>query len=283
MYLLNEVANNKRFTPIAVHINYNFREESKDEQTFVEEYCKSNNIKLYTFEVDEENWNEYKYLGNKQSMARQFRYDKYFEVADKEDTDHIFIAHHKDDFIETAIMQENKSNDYLYFGIQQNNKIGKYKITRPLINLWKKEIVDSLDERNIEYKIDKSNLEPIYERNKIRLELNKLTINEKQDIFNRFEEINKSKEELRQETDKYYEELINSELDWNTYNSIPQHVKRYVVYKFLINSKERMNISSDKLDSIVEFLDNKRGDKSYRLMEKVFLSVKNSKIIVYNK
>ncbi len=282
MYLLNKLYNDRKYEPIVVHVNYNFREESKEEQLFVEEFCKERNIKCFSFEVKESDWKKYKHLSNKQSMAREYRYDKYFEVAKKVGTKHIFIAHHKDDFIETAIMQENKSEDYLFYGIQQITKVNEFTITRPLINMYKEEILKYMKDNNLEYKIDKSNFEPIYERNKIRIELDKLSWGEKETIWSKFNGINMKKEELRYKTDIFYDKWADSDFDWEEFQFIHPEVKRHVIYKFLIKSKTRVNITSDKLDAIVEFLSNKRGDKNYRLMENVFLGVKNSKIIIYN-
>lgn len=285
IYLLNDLYNNPRFTPIVVHVNYHFRDEANDEQQFVENYCKERSIDIHILDVTKDDLSKYIYLGNKQSIARQLRYDKYISVANEYNTKHIFIAQHKDDFIETAIMQENKSkDDYLFYGIQSLTHYNGLMIHRPLLKMWKQDIIKYLDDNNIEYKIDKSNFEPIYERNKIRLELLNKSIEEKEEIFNRFNLINESKKELRDNIDKYYEELLNSEYDYDTFNNIPSEYKRHVIYKWLINNNvTRINISSDKLDGIVEFLSHKRGDKSYRLMEKVFLSVKNSKIIIYTK
>ncbi len=282
MYLLNELIKNKRFEPIVVHVNYNFREESNDEQEFVEKFCKDNNVKAYINNVQESDWEKYKHLGNKQSMARELRYDKYFEVAEENNTKFIFVAHHKDDFIETAIMQEDKSNDYLYFGIPEETKWNGFIIRRPLLNKWKSDLIESLEEDNIDYKIDSSNIEPVYERNRVRLELSNKTIDEKEEIYNKFVEINNSKQSLREEVDVQYNVLVESEYEWESFNNIPQEVKRFVVYKWLINHETRINISSDKLDGVVEFLLNKRGDKSYRLMENLFMSVKKGKIKIYN-
>ncbi len=282
MYLLNELINNKRFEPIVVHINYKFRSEADEEQKFVEDFCKNNNVRFYTTVVKESDWEKYSHLGNKQSMARELRYEKYFEVAKENKTRFIFVAHHKDDFIETAIMQKRKSNDYLYFGIPEETKWNDFLIRRPLLNKWKSEIISSLENDGIEYKIDYSNLEPIYERNKIRIELSEKTIEEKEQLYNKFKNINEQKETLRKEVDQHYIKLVNSEYEWDVFNEISKEVKRFVVYKWLINSESRINISSDKLDGVVEFLSNKRGDKSYRLMENLFMSVKKGKIIIYN-
>ncbi len=44
-------------------------------------------------------------------------------------------------------------------------------IIRPILNIHRAEIEKYLDDRNIETRLDKTNLEPIYNRNKVRLEL----------------------------------------------------------------------------------------------------------------
>lgn len=282
MYLLNELYNKKKFEPIVVHINYNLREESKEEQQFVESYCKERNIKIYSFDLKERDYEEYSYLGNKQSIARQQRFDKYIEVAIENNAKDIFIAQHKDDFIETAIMQENKSNDYLFYGIQKLSTYKGIRIHRPLLDMWKQDIINKLEEQGIEYRIDKTNSQPIYERNRIRLELSNKSIEEKEELYNRFASINESKKELRDNVDKYYDQLVDSEFDYEIYTNIPNEIKKFVIYKWLINSETRINISSDKIDGIIEFLTHKRGDKSFRLMENLFMSVKSSKIIIYN-
>lgn len=283
MYLLNELINKPKYTPIVVHVNYNFRAESIEEEKIVEDFCNENNVKVYKLNVTDDILNKYSYLGNKQSIARQIRYDEYFRVCDLENTKIIFTAHHKDDFIETAIMQESRSNDYLFYGIQPKSAINGYEVHRPLLNLWKSEIIANLENQSIPYKIDKSNLEPVYERNKVRLDLSNLTDDKKESIYLKFVAINKDSSELLRKVEDSYGALVDSDFDWNTFNSINDELKRFVIYKLLINNRTRINISSDKLDAIVEFLKNKKGDKSYRLMENLFMSVKNSKIIIYTK
>lgn len=280
IYLLDKLSKKQKFEPIAVHVNYHFRDEANDEQKYVEEFCKQRNIKLYVVDVKDEDWIPYKYLGNKQSMARELRYDKYFEYAKLENTKYVHIAHHKDDFIETAIMQSNKSEDYLFFGIKDENRFKEFRVQRPLLNLWKKDIISSLENDDIKYMIDKSNFEPVYERNKIRIELSTKSVEEKEEIYNKFVKLNEDKKDLRERSESQYNKFVDSDFSWESFMSIDKDVRRYVVYLFLINSEKRINISSHKLDAIVDFIENKRGDKKYRLMEKVNLCVKNSKIII---
>lgn len=279
IYLLNQLHNNHRYEPIVVHVNYHLRESSDEEQKFVEDFCKERNIQIIVKDVTVDDWEKYSYLSNKQSMAREIRYDEYIKVAQYNNCKDIFIAHHKDDFIETAIMQEERSSDYLFYGIKQLTHYKGLRIHRPLMNKYKEEILDELDAQGMEYKLDMSNYEPIYERNRVRISLLDKTKEEKEEIFNRFVKINEKNEHLEDSVEKEYMSFKESGFSWDVFNEIEN--KKQVVYKWLIDQDERVNISSDKIDGIIEFLSNKRGDKSYRLMKNIFMSVKNSKIIIY--
>ena len=56
-------------------------------------------------------------------------------------------------------------------GISPSRSIGSVRVVRPLFDLEKKEIEDYLDERSVAYRIDSTNLEPIYFRNTVRKEI----------------------------------------------------------------------------------------------------------------
>ncbi len=282
MYLLNYLLENN-FVPIVAHVNYNFRPESIDEKKYIEEYCKLKNIKIYIKDVKEKDLEKYSHLKNKQSMARELRYDFFKEVSTKEKVSYIYIGHHKDDFIETAIMQSRRSNDYFFYGIQEETKLKGMIIRRPLLNLFKDEIVKFLKENNIKYFIDKTNNEPIYERNKIRIELKNKTQKEKDKIYYEFKKKNDSMKKEQKVFECIYQEFIDSKYSWNYFDSINPSFKNKVIYKFLIDSKDRININKNKIDSLLIFLENKRGNKEYRLMKNTFILIKSSRIIILSK
>jgi tRNA(Ile)-lysidine synthase len=133
MYLLYKLYKKNRVTPVVAHVNYNFREESVKETELVRNFCKQNNIELYVLEVTEELLKEYAQYNNKQQMARIIRYDFYKDVANKVKAKDIYLAHHKDDFIETAIMQEEKSKDLPFYGIDKVKTYEGFTIKRPLL------------------------------------------------------------------------------------------------------------------------------------------------------
>ena len=216
-------------------------------------------------------------------MARELRYDFYLELAKQNECDYIYIAHHKDDFIETAIMQEKKSKDYLFYGLKQENNYKGCILKRPLLGIYKHDIIKDLNEKQISFATDKTNLLPLYTRNIIRAKLKNKSIAEKEKIYDRFVEINKSKEEIRQKVDICFKDLIENDYSWEIFNQISEECKKYVLYNMFISWNKRININSEKLNAAIDFLKIKNGNKQYRLMKNVFLTVNKGKITLLNK
>jgi tRNA(Ile)-lysidine synthase len=135
-------------------------------------------------------------------MAREIRYDFFVEIANKINAETIYIAHHKDDFIETAIMQEKRSSELPFYGIETNVKFKGLIIKRPLLKEYKDDILVKLENKKIPFLIDQSNFSNKYERNRIRINLSKKTFKEKKKIYKHFQMINKSNESSRNEIQK---------------------------------------------------------------------------------
>jgi len=268
---------------IAAHVNYHLRKESDEEEKLVKIFCKEKNVKVFVKDVSEKDWKKYAYLKNKQAIAREIRYDFYLQLAKKHKCDYIYIAHHKDDFIETALMQEKKSKDYLFYGLKKENYYKGFILKRPLLKIYKKDIIDFLIKNEIKFANDKTNLLPIYTRNIIRSNLKKKTFEEKEVIYDNFVQINKTKENIRKKVKIYFEELIKNNYSWELFNNIPLKYKKYVLYNIFISWNTRININSQKLNASVNFLKNKNLNKQYRLMKNVFLTVNQGKITLLNK
>ncbi|RTZ68804.1 MAG: tRNA lysidine(34) synthetase TilS, partial [Tenericutes bacterium] len=59
------------------------------------------------------------------------RYDFFVKVAKKYDAKKVLIAHHKDDFVETAMMQQVTGREPSYFGIRKRSNYGDLQVYRP--------------------------------------------------------------------------------------------------------------------------------------------------------
>jgi len=206
MFLLKTLNNkkNKKETIIVCHVNYKLRESAERDQKIVEKFCSDNHLKLEILTISDSFNSQYAKIKNFQSKARQMRYDFFARVGKMYGSNLIYVAHHKDDFIETAIMQENRSDEYLFYGLKKENVFKGMVIIRPLLNIYKSEILEELKRERIMYGIDESNANPKYERNLIRSKLDRVSIKEKDKIYKLYSKLNRKREVLNKTVDKFY-------------------------------------------------------------------------------
>ena len=169
---------NDGYKLVCAHVNHNLRDESEEEYSFLENYCKDNNIIFEGMKIDS-------YKNNKftENEARDKRY-KFFEtVLNKYNTDILLTAHHGDDLIETMLMRIIRGTNL--DGVKGFTLVSKYnnfKIVRPLIYYTKNEIEKYVKNNNIPCRYDLTNNSKKYTRNRIRLELLPILKKENSDI-----------------------------------------------------------------------------------------------------
>ena len=157
-------ANQISFDFVVAHVNHMIREEANEDEAYVKNYCIKNDIQFYGKSIDVQKIANTNKISTEEA-GRNARYDFFDEVLQKINGNKIAIAHNKNDKVETMMM-----NALRGCGIQGLKGIepirGKY--IRPLIECERKEIEDYCKENNIEPRIDKTNFENVYTRNKIR-------------------------------------------------------------------------------------------------------------------
>lgn len=153
---------------IAVHCNFHLRgDESMRDQHFVEELCKHLNIPLYVIDFDTELYARENKLSIEMA-ARTLRYKEFEKIRLEESATAIAVAHHRDDSAETLLLNLMRGCGIRgLHGIRPKNG----HIIRPLLRIGRKDILQYLQDRGIEYVIDSTNLSSDYTRNKVRLEL----------------------------------------------------------------------------------------------------------------
>lgn len=152
----------------AAHCNFHLRdEESNRDERFVRELCKQKGILLHirhfqTVEVATE-----RHISIEMA-ARELRYAWFEELHTKQHADVIAVAHHKDDSVETILLNLIRGTGINgLLGIQPENGY----IVRPLLCLDREEIIEYLHLLGQAYVTDSTNLQDEYTRNKIRLHL----------------------------------------------------------------------------------------------------------------
>ena len=150
------------------HCNFNLRDvESDQDEQFVKDIADKYSIKCYVRSFDTLKYAEENKLSI-QMAARQLRYDWFEELLVENNFSCIATGHHKDDSIETFLINLIRGSGISGLcGIQMINN----KIVRPLLSLKRNQIEYFLTKQNIKYRNDSSNSDIKYLRNNIRHQL----------------------------------------------------------------------------------------------------------------
>lgn len=283
---------------VVAHVNHKIRKEADEETEYVQNYCKSKNIECYVKMANVINLAKEQKIGTEE-MGRRIRYQFFEEIAKKTNANKIATAHNSNDNAETVLMNILRGSGTSGLkGIEtkrETNKIiekEKIKLTyiRPIRECTRKEIEDYCKEKKLEPKIDKSNFENIYNRNKIRnllipflqKEFNPNII----EGLNRLSEIAKEEEEyLLEVVRKQYESLKIGEneneiiLDLKKFNQLPKVIKsRLILYTINIINGNVNGISKIHIDDIINLCKNNIGNKYLTPNKKIKIFIKKGKI-----
>lgn len=167
--ILNKIRNdqniNLNFDMVVCHVNHMIREEAEEDEKYVINYCDKNNIQCYVKRIDVKKYANNNKVGTEEA-GRSVRYEFFEEVLNKIEGNKIAIAHNKNDKIETIIMNLLRGTGIS--GLKGIEPVRDNKYIRPLIETERKEIEQYCIENNLEPRIDKTNFENVYTRNKIR-------------------------------------------------------------------------------------------------------------------
>lgn len=247
MCLLNimyELKDELGFNLAVCHVNHMLRKNAVLDEEYVANYCENKNIPIYILHADIENIAKEEKLGLEEA-GRNARYVFFEETAKKIGATKIATAHNANDNAETVIMNILRGTSINGLkGIEEKRE----KIIRPLLTITRKEIEQYCTDRNLNPRLDESNKNIIYTRNKIRNEL--IPYIEKEFNPNIIEGINRMSYLAAEETDylqtqakKAYNDICIEEtkqkiiLDLKKFNLLALVIKRrvilYTIWKIL--------------------------------------------------
>ena len=156
--LLNDLKEEFNLKITLAYFNHMWRKEALEEEKFCREFAKKINADYIIGRAP---------LNTPQNeeIARELRYKFLYNAADKKSSDTVFLAHNKNDNIETLIYRVIKGTSVKGLcAIPANRDI----FYRPLLSVEKDEILKYLSDINQNYLIDNSNSDTKYKRNFIR-------------------------------------------------------------------------------------------------------------------
>lgn len=153
---------------IVAHFDHGIREDSDLDAQLVAVTADSYGL---PFEIKREK------LGARASeaLARERRYAFLREVANKHQAQ-LVTAHHMDDLVETVAI--NLSRGTGWRGLAAFDS----EVTRPLVDVTKKALLEYAKTHNITWREDSTNSEDIYLRNKLRHKTKDLTLDQKREL-----------------------------------------------------------------------------------------------------
>ena len=286
--ILNEIRNEKiiNFEICVAHINHMIREEAKSDELYVKKYCEEKNIDFYSKSIDVLKLANNNKTGTEE-MGRIVRYKFFDEVLEKTGSNKVSIAHNKNDKAETMIMNILRGSGISGLkGIEP--KRGKY--IRPLIECERYEIENYCKEKNLNPRIDKTNFDNTYTRNKIRnivipyikQEFNPNIIN----TLSRLSELVVEEDDyIENKVKKAYETLLIKEdkkeiiLDLKKFNEEEKVIKsRIVLYTITRLLGNCQGIGKVHIEDIIKLCSNNIGNKFLTPNKNIKILVKNHKI-----
>ena len=183
-----------------VYVNHKLREDADEDIKFVKEFAEKYEVRYHIREADVKETAVREKISEEEA-GREERYRIFFDIMKENNIDKIATGHNLDDNIETFIFR-------LLRGTALNGLKGipvkRGAIIRPILEFRKDYILEVLDGADEEYRLDSTNFETKYTRNKIRnlifplfSEVNPLFREKIAGLIeeiNNFEDIEKSKE-----------------------------------------------------------------------------------------
>jgi tRNA(Ile)-lysidine synthase len=210
LFLLSE---SNQWRLIVAHVNHQFRgEESDREAEFVAEYAKRLGLPYEIGVINVPQYIKESHM-NGQAAARELRYAFLQQVAEKYQAEHIALAHHADDQAETLLMRLVRGTGTLGLtGIPIRRRIKNVELIRPLLRIYKSEVLQHCEQHGLSFCLDSSNGQSKYVRNQIRHELIPLLKQynpQLPEALNRLADVMGLEDEfLKQEVDATYQRLV---------------------------------------------------------------------------
>lgn len=278
----------KPFEIVVAHVNHMIREEADQDEQYVREYCEKNEIEFYTKSIDVQKIAHTNKIGTEEA-GRLARYEFFDEILKKTKATKIAIAHNKNDKVETILMHTLRGS-----GLEglKGIEVKRDNIIRPLIDCERAEIENYCEESKLNPKIDKTNFENIYNRNKVR----NIVIPYIQKEFNpniiktmdRLSDIVAAEDEyMEKQMLKAYQQILIEEkqkneeiiIDLKSFNSQETVIKarliRYIIKRLFGSSA---SIEKIHIEDVIKLCHNNVGNKYLTPNKNVKILVKNHKV-----
>ncbi|HHE46041.1 MAG TPA: tRNA lysidine(34) synthetase TilS [Candidatus Moranbacteria bacterium] len=267
---------------IIVHVNYGLRgQDSQLDERIVRELAKKYGFKIFVKKVTT---SDITLQGkNKKDFSEQnLRYIRYtfFEKIRKENNfDFMALAHNLDDQVETYLMRVIRGSGLVGLSAMLfKNK----KIIRPLLNVPRSRILIYLKKNNLKWRLDKTNLETKFLRNKIRhqfipyLEKN-FNPNIRKTIFQATLSIAQDENLLSALTQEIYPNSKTLKISWlkQLHPALQKRVLRKAITKVKTNLRD---VEASHIYEIIKIIESQKGKSQKVILKELKISRKGDNL-----
>lgn len=169
LHILYKLRKEMNIDLAAVHINHMLRgEEADKDEEYVKEFCDKLDIKFFSKKININAMAKDNGISS-ETAGREARYSYFNEVMDDIGFNKIATAHNANDQAETIIMRIMRGTGLEGLGGIPVKRENKY--IRPILFLNRQDIEAYCNNNNLKPRIDATNLETVYSRNKVRLDI----------------------------------------------------------------------------------------------------------------
>lgn len=292
MCLLNllynfKIKNIKKYELYVAHVNHCIREDAIEDEKYVEEYCKKREIPCYIKRIDVNNLA----INNKKGLeetGRKVRYDFFEELYTDLKANKIAIAHNNNDNAETVLMNIIRGTGIV--GLNGIVPIRNNKYIRPIIECDRPQIEEYCKINNIIPRIDITNKQNDYTRNKIRnicIPYIKEELNS--NIVNNLKRLSEIAREENYFINKIIEENYNKIkieekentviIDLKKFNELDIFIRKKMVFYIIgLLLGSPTGISKIHIEDIIEMCEKNIGNKYLKPNKSIKVLLKSKKI-----
>lgn len=283
IHALNQLKGEYDLKIVAVHLNHQIRGKLADaDQNYVTDLCGKLDIELHAFKEDIPKLAKDLRM-TEEEAGRVKRYELFDQVCEEVGGQKIAIAQNKNDQVETFLMRMLRGASLDGLSSIKYKRDGKF--IRPILACERSLIEDYCERHHLEARIDHTNLETDYLRNKIRIELipqlmDKYNTNIIDTIARNVDLIQRDVDYLKEETQKIFVSLGRNTIDVVRLKNLhPAILSRYLRKLIECHSGSVKDVSSSQIDELVRIIDKNVSGKKV-IIKKVEYKIENGNLVI---
>ncbi|CZR82746.1 TPA: tRNA lysidine(34) synthetase TilS [Clostridioides difficile] len=292
LHVLNRLKKDFNIEIYAAHLNHQIRGiEAQKDALYVSKLCEDMGIIFFVKSINVPKYCENEGLSLEEG-ARKLRYEMFYEIKDKIKANKIAIGHNLNDQAETVMMRIMRGTGLK--GLKGIDYIRDNCIIRPILDVERNEIEEYCEAYNLNPRIDKTNLENIYTRNKIRLDLlpymkDNFNSNVIESIVRMSNSLKSDNDYIEKEAEAKFREVSNIkekgfvEINLDDFVCLHDAIKVRVLRNSIKHILGDTNFVDQRhIEDIMSLKDNSKVNKMLTLPRNIFVYRKKDSIILTN-